>query len=276
MNYVKSLLLLLASALLSYAESAATESAPAAAGNAAAGNAAAQANNPLANMKALNFQNYYIGELTESSEDANQFLVRYAQPVRFLEYDWLVRATLPVNTYPIKSDGGHDTGIGDFNIFAAALIETDDPAVSFGFGPQLTLPTASEDLLGSEQWSAGFANVYFNARSPRLQYGYLLTWQASFAGEDDRDDVNLGAWQPFVFYQLGGGHYLRSTGVWAYNLENDDYTIPLGLGYGRAIKKGNTVFNLFIEPQISVADEGAGWADWQVYVGFNMQFLGGK
>ena len=32
--------------------------------------AAAQANNPLANMKAFNLQNYYIGELTESDENA--------------------------------------------------------------------------------------------------------------------------------------------------------------------------------------------------------------
>jgi hypothetical protein len=31
---------------------------------------AAQANNPLANMKAFNLQNYYIGELTESDENA--------------------------------------------------------------------------------------------------------------------------------------------------------------------------------------------------------------
>jgi len=44
------------------------------------GNAAAQANNPLANMVAFNIQNYYIGELTESDENANQLWLRYAQP----------------------------------------------------------------------------------------------------------------------------------------------------------------------------------------------------
>ena len=36
------------------------------------GDAAAQANNPLANMTAFNLQDYYIGELTESDDDANQ------------------------------------------------------------------------------------------------------------------------------------------------------------------------------------------------------------
>ena len=38
--------------------------------------AEADANNPLASIVALNLQNYYIGELTESDDDANQFLTR--------------------------------------------------------------------------------------------------------------------------------------------------------------------------------------------------------
>jgi hypothetical protein len=47
-----------------------------------AANAAAQANNPLANMTAFNLQNYYIGRLTETDDDANQFWLRYAQPFK--------------------------------------------------------------------------------------------------------------------------------------------------------------------------------------------------
>ena len=233
----------------------------------------AQANNPLANMKALNFHDYYIGELTESDDSANQFWVRYAQPLSLGETKWLVRASLPVNSYPTPPDGEKETGIGDFNLFAAYLFDTGNPAISFGIGPQITAPTATEDALGSEKWSAGFANVLFNATSPVFQYGYLLTWQASFAGEDDRDDVNMAAFQPFAMYQLGGGTYLRSTGIWAYNLENDNYSIPVGLGVGQVVKKGDTVYNIFIEPQFSVADSGPGQPDWQVFVGFNMQFL---
>lgn len=144
--------------------------------------------------------------------------------------------------------------------------------MSFGIGPQLTAPTATIDDLGSEKWSAGFANVLFNASSAKFQYAYLLTWQASFAGNDDRADVNIGALQPFLFYQLGCGTYLRSAPIWAYNFENDSYSVPIGLGIGQVIPRGKTVFNLFIEPQISVADYGPGQPDWQIFAGFNMQF----
>ena len=233
---------------------------------------AAQANNPLANMTAFNIQNYYIGELTESDDDANQFWLRFAQPFALGKTNWLMRASLPVNSFPTPPDGGTETGLGDLNIFAAYLFDTGNPAVSFGIGPQLTMPTATKDQLGSEKWSAGFANVLFNAESSKFQYGYLLTWQASFAGDDDRSDVNVVALQPFAFYQLGKGFYLRSAPIWVYNFESDGYSIPLGLGIGKVIKRKKTVFNMFIEPQISVADRGPGFPEWQIFAGFNMQF----
>jgi hypothetical protein len=238
-----------------------------------AGDLAAQANNPLANMTAFNLHDYYIGEFTGSDDDANQFLMRYARPFSLGETNWLMRATLPVNSFPTPPDGHTETGLGDFNVFAAWLIDIGNPAISVGVGPMLTAPTATEDALGSEQWSAGLANVFFDARSKVFQWGYLLTWQGSFAGEDDRADVNAGAFQPFAMYQLGQGRYLRSTGVWVYDFHTDNYTIPLGIGIGQVIPRGKTVFNVFIEPQWSVADRGPAWPEWQVFIGFNMQFL---
>lgn len=235
--------------------------------------AVAQANNPLANMTAFNLQNYYIGELTGSDESANQFWLRYAKPFSLGGGNWLMRASLPINTYPTPPNGDKETGIGDLNVFAAYLLDTGNPAISFGIGPQLSLPTATKDALGSEKWSAGFANVLFDARSKQYQYGYLLTWMASFAGEENRDDVNVGALQPFGLYQLGKGRYLRSTGIWVYNFDSDTYSLPIGIGIGQVIPKGKTVYNIFVEPQWSIADKGSGWPEWQIFVGFNMQFL---
>ncbi len=232
----------------------------------------AQANNPLANMIAVSLHDYYIGEFTGTAEDGNQFWLRYAQPFSLGNSNWLMRASLPVNSYPFGTNSSTESGIGDLNILAAYLFDTGNPGLSFGIGPLLNAPTATEDVVGSEKWSAGFANVLFNATSKKFQYGYLLTWQASFAGEDDRDDVNLGAFQYFALYQLGGGWYLRSTPIWAYNFDNDTYSIPLGLGMGKVIPTKDVVMNMFVEPQISIADDGAAWPEWQIFAGFNMQF----
>lgn len=249
-----------------------TLSTPLMAAEKSAANAAAQANNPLANMTAFNIHYYHIGELTESDDTADQVWLRFAKPFSMGKSNWLFRASLPINRFPLPPDGGKESGIGDLNMFAAYLIDVGNPAISFGIGPQLTLPTATEDLLGSEKWSAGLANVLFNASSSKFQYGYLLTWQHSFAGEDKREDVNFAAFQPFAMYQLGKGYYLRSVGIWAFNLENDNYNIPVGLGIGKVFKKGKTVYNAFIEPQYTVAEKGPGQPQWQVFFGFNMQF----
>jgi hypothetical protein len=257
---------LLAAALLCLAGAASAQENPAA-------GAEAQANNPLATFTAFNVHNYYIGELTDPNKDANQFWVRFARPFSIGKTNWLMRASLPVNTFPVAPTLDHGTGLGDLNVFAAYLIDTGNPAISFGVGPQITMPTATgDDSLGSEKWSAGLVNTLFVVSSPKFQYGYLLSWQSSFAGADDRDNVNLGGFQPFLFYQLGGGTYLRSTAVWAYNFENSTYSVPIGLGIGKVIPRKKVIFNVFIEPQYSVADKGAGWPKWQIFIGLNSQF----
>lgn len=245
-------------------------SAGAARGNEA--DAAAQANNPLANMKAFNVHDYYVGDYTEALPDSgNQFWLRYAQPLKIKETTWLMRASLPINSFSTPSE----FGLGDFNIFAAYLIPMKNPALSVGVGPQLTAPTATADALGTDKWSAGFAHILFDARSKKIQWGYLLTWHHSFAGDSDARDVHAGAFQYFGFYQLGKGHYLRTAPICAFDLDSDGYTIPIGLGYGKVMKKGSTVYNAFIEPQYSVIDEGPNpWPQWQIFVGLNMQFLG--
>jgi hypothetical protein len=232
----------------------------------------AQANNPLANFTAFNLHNYVIGELTDTDQAANQFWMRYARPLSLGETKWLLRASLPINTFPVAPTLEHKTGIGDINVFAAWLIDVGNPTIAFGIGPQITMPTATEDELGSEKWSAGLVNTMFNFASKKFQYGYLLSWQGSFAGEDDRRDVNVGAFQPFLFYQLGGGTYLRSSAVMVYDFDNDTYTVPIGFGIGQVVPTEKVVFNMFIEPQVSIADEGAGWPVWQVFFAVNMQF----
>ncbi len=233
--------------------------------------AEADANNPLANFTAVNFQNYYIGDLTGPAGDANQFILRVAQPFRLFNVTWLGRLSLPVNTFPSPPDFDSKTGLGDLNLFTAALIDVGDPAISFGVGPLLTFPTATETNLGSDKWTIGAANVFFNGRSPRFQYGYLLTYEHSFAGNSDRDTVSRGVFQPFGFYQLGKGWYLRTAPIWFFNFENGDFNIPLGLGAGKVIQTRKVVYNFFLEPQYIVASEGNGQPEWQLYFALNLQ-----
>jgi hypothetical protein len=231
-----------------------------------------QANNPLANMTAVNLQNYRISEVEGVDNSANQFWFRYAKPVTIGDGKWLVRASLPLVTVP-TSPLDSESGIGDSNVFAAYLFDTDDPSVSFGVGPLLGVPTATEDEVGTGQWSAGAAAVLFDARSSVIQYGGLVTYQTKIAGSDRVDDLSLLAVQPFGFLQLGSGVYLRSVGIWAFDLESGDYSIPIGAGLGKVVKMGKVVFNFYLEPQYTVLHEGAGQPEYQILFGFNTQFF---
>ncbi len=174
--------------------------------------ARAQANNPLASMYALNFQNFYSPSLYGVPDrSTNTFWVRTAIPIGRT----LTRASLPLATRPETATTAQ-SGLGDFNIFTAYLLVS-NPTTSFGIGPLLVAPTATDDLLGQGKWQAGAAAVVFKA-TRLIQVGGLVTWQGSFAGDDARESTSLLAVQPFAIWQLGGGTYLRSTGIWAFDL----------------------------------------------------------
>ncbi len=220
---------------------------------AAEGDAAAQANNPLANFRAFNLHNYHVGSLSESGDaTANTFWARYAQPM----FGSLLRVSAPINRTP-TGPSTHESGLGDLDAFLAYLFDTGNPALSVGLGPQLVAPTATKDETGTGKWQGGAALVVFDARSAAVQYGGLVTWRASFAGDSDRTDTNLLAVQPFI---------------WAFDLENDRYHVPMGLGVGKVIPTEGIVYNCFIETQYTILHDGAGQPETQLFLGFNMQF----
>ena len=134
------------------------------------------------------------------------------------------------------------------------------------------MPTAASDALGSGKWQGGLAAVAFAVPDPKFQIGGLVLWQASFAGDEDRDNTNVLAVQPFAFWQLGGGTYLRMAPIWGFNLESGNYNVPFGIGVGQVTKVGRTVFNIFLEPQFTMLHDGVGQPAFQLFMGLNMQF----
>lgn len=234
---------------------------------------AAQANNPLANMTALNIQNYYTPKLTDAPSDAylNTTWIRYAKP--FSSGKLLLRLSVPFSTVatPVSGSVNSENGLGDINAFVSYNFIS-KPNATVGIGPNITVPSASNDALGTGKWQGGFAFVAFIVHSQVFQFGGLITWQASFAGDNDRSKTNIAAIQPFYFWQLGKGTYLRGAPIWGFDIENDSFSTPLGLGIGQVVKVGSTVFNLFLEPQYSILHKGT-QPQFQVFTGINLQFM---
>lgn len=228
-------------------------------------------NNPLNLAPSLNFQNYYTPKLFDSSAHTNDFLVRPTIPIApgdIVGFPQILRFTAPISTRP-QADGGYKTGLGDINVFDILLLKQGD--VDLGVGPMLSMPTATSRELGTGKWSGGLAAVAVHSSKEGI-LGGLVQWQHSFAGQSQRDTVHTATLQPFLIRNLPQGWYLRSTGTWTFDLQKDNYYIPVGLGAGKAWRVGKNIFNAFVEPQWTVAHKGAGLPQFTVYAGLNITF----
>jgi hypothetical protein len=232
------------------------------------------ANNPLTPKITINLHDYYIPELDGIDDRyANQFLLRGLIPSDLFGKPQLFRFTLPIATAPEFPDG-YVTGLGDLTLMDIFVFPGKE--ISFGAGPLVVLPTATDDLLGAGKWQAGAVGLAIAPQKWGL-IGGLLTYQASFAGDGDREDVSLATFQPIVNYNLANGFYLRSSATWSFNLENGDYYIPVGFGVGKVFQINDKVtMNAFVEPQYTVASEGIGNPKWQIFAGVNFQFAIGR
>ena len=135
----------------------------------------------------------------------------------------------------------------------------------------MVLPTATDDALGSGKVQLGAAVVAFDASSAVVQYGGLVTIQASIAGDDNRDDTAPLVLQPCGFLQLGKGVYLRTAPLWVFNLETGHYNVPFSVGIGKVTKVDRVVYNVFLEPQWTILHYGTGQPALQIFAGVNVQ-----
>jgi hypothetical protein len=230
-----------------------------------------KANNPLTPTVAVNFQDSYVDKYYGLGDaDSNALLLRGALPHKLFGRPQIMRATLPIVTTPDVPPSGSDTDIGDLNIFDVFIAKYAN--IELGIGPQLTIPTAGRDETGTGKWQGGVAALLM-APQPWGLIGGLVTWQASFAGDDDRRNQNNLLAQPFFIYNLPHGWYFRSTATWTWDLELDTDYIPVGAGLGKVWKGSTgTTYNLFAEPQWTVSHDGDGVPKFQVFFGFNLQF----
>jgi hypothetical protein len=228
----------------------------------------AKANNPLADMNALNFQNSWIPVIRGLPDDSiNTMNLR---PVMVAGRQ-IIRATIPLTTAPLGG-GLYASGLGDINIFDAIKLTGEGSKTDIAVGPLLVFPSATDDALGQGKWQAGGAVVAIHPLSGGSLLGALVTYQTDFAGDSARSDTSILASQPLVTLSMGGGYYVRSTATWVFDLENDRALMPLGIGMGRVFKGLGGIVNAFIEPQFTVYSKGDSQPAFQLFMGLNLQW----
>ena len=227
-----------------------------------------KANNPLADSNAFNIQDYYGSSLYGLPDQTSNSLLLRGVMVSGRQ---IIRATLPVSTIPTSATET-TSGLGDLNVFDSIVLTPDGASTQLGLGPLFVFPTASNDSLGQGKFQLGLAGVGVRPLSEGSLLAALVTWQASVAGDDNRENTNFLTAQPFLIFQVGGGVYVRSSGLWTFDIENNRRLIPFGLGAGKVFRSGNAVVNVFAEPQFTVYHKGDGQPAFQVFTGINLQW----
>ena len=227
----------------------------------------ANANNPIAPMNALYFQNYYAPTIYGVPGSSN--LLDFRTVV--VSGRQIVRATLPISSGE-DINGNQQSGLGDFNVFDAIRVTPKESKNVLAVGPMLTAPTATNRFLGQGKWQAGSAAVGVHPLSEGSELIGILTWQHSFAGERTRPDAQLLTFQPIVVLSVGGGYYIRSSGIWSFDISNNKRLLPVGFGMGKVFKAGPAIVNAFVEPQFTVYRSGIGQPSFQLLAGLYFLF----
>ena len=202
--------------------------------------------NPVAALISLPFQLNYDSNIGPK-DDGDRWTLNI-QPVipMTLNEKWnlISRTILPVISQDdIFPGSGSQTGIGDIvqSLFLSPSSATDNGWI-WGAGPVFLFPSGSDDLLTADKWGAGPTAVMLKQTGP-WTYGGLANHVWSFAGEDDRADVNATFLQPFLTYTTKNAISTTLLTESTYNWDSKEWSVPLNLVVTKVTKLGGQMFS---------------------------------
>lgn len=235
---------------------------------------ARQSQNPVANLISVPFQNntnFGVGQFDRTSNVLN---IQPVLPTPLSEDLLLInRVIVPLAYQPELAPGvGNTFGLGDV-LYQGFLSPAPTGNFSWGAGPAISFPTATDTVLGSGKWSVGPAAVGIWSID-NIVTGALINNIWSFAGDSDRQDVNFLTFQPFFNYNLDDGWFINTAPIITANWEasgGDVWTVPIGAGFGRVFAIGQQPVNMSAAAYWNaIRPEGA--AEWTLRLQMNLLF----
>jgi len=240
--------------------------------NLSASDVAKELANPNTTLGTLNFNFDYIsydGDLP-GANGTNSKTMSF-QPV--LPYpvgdgvNLFVRPNIPIifdRPVPSKNFEGSGFELGDIG-FDAALGKTFPGGLILVGGIVGTLPTASSDDVGLDQWLLGPEFAIAKIFDWGL-LGLLVTHQWDVAGDDDFDTSITGG-QYFYTINLEDGWQIQGSPTWSYNHEADSdnrLTLPVTAGLSKTTIFGSTPWKFSLQYSYFVEKPDNFGSDYQV------------
>jgi hypothetical protein len=227
------------------------------------------AQNPVASVISVPIQGNTAFGVGPYRRALNQTLVEPVIPFR-LSQNWILitRTITPIVVLPrLSPTQGVKYGLG--NMEPQFYISPAHPGkLIWGVGPQLYLPTASDDALSvnsslvpvGRKWGGGVATVGLTQQGHWLG-GLLLGNQWAGINHNHVNELTLN---PFLFYNFQHSWYLVSSEVmtadWTAS-RNQRWTVPVGGGFGKIFKLGPQMLNARVQAW-NVTERPNGGPNW--------------
>jgi hypothetical protein len=212
---------------------------------------AKQLANPIAALISVPFQMNY--DMNIGPDDDGTRFTANVQPVVPFEltdqWNLISRTIMPIMSQKdIFPGSGSQTGLSDI---LQTLFFSPRPGPSglvWGIGPVFLIPTATDDLLGTEKWGIG-PSVVILQQSGGWTFGALANHVESFAGSDDRSDVSQTFVQPFVSRQFGEGWTLGTQLEHILEHENNADSGQMAVFLSKVVQIGSQTVSFGIVPK---------------------------
>lgn len=188
-----------------------------------------QLSNPIASLISVPFQGNYNGNIGPA-ENGEQYYVN-VQPVVPIplneEWTMISRTILPIIYQDdIAPGAGSQFGLGDITQSLFFSPKPSPGGLIWGVGPVFNIPTATDDLLGSNQFGIGPTGVFLWQGSG-WTVGILANqiWSVSDAPEDE--EIDQAFLQPFVSYTTADAWTFSLNTEATYNWLDKEWSVPI-------------------------------------------------
>lgn len=219
--------------------------------------------NPVASLISLPLQNNFDWGAGPDG-DGFQYRLNIQPVIPFtLNDDWnLISRTILPYIYQENIFGTtSQSGLSD--ILQSLFFSPRRPAANgiiWGAGPVLLLPTATNNLLGTEKWGAGPTAVALR-QANGWTVGMLANHIWSYAGKNHRQDINATFLQPFLTYTTGTHTTFSLNVESSYDWKNSQWTVPVNTGVSQLLLiRGSPIsFQFGVRYYATAPDNGPDW-----------------
>lgn len=202
--------------------------------------------NPVADLMMIPVQVNYDHKIGVN-DDGKMLQVNIQPVIPFhLNNDWnLITRTIVsvISQKDIAPGTGSQFGLGDVNMTLFFSPKSSSAGgIVWGVGPVFLLPTATDDLLGSEKWGAGPAGIILTMHGP-WTIGMQANHIWSYAGSDDRSDISTSLIQPFVSHTVGAWT-ISLTAENTYNHKTEKWSAPVNFSVAKLVRWGKLPVSL--------------------------------